>query len=54
MKKKCWLDFLNLEQGSSYRVIAGRTAGLESAIRIALAGQLMELNRVNELTAYIA
>ena len=33
--------------------IAGRTAGLESAIRIALAGQLRVLNSMNELTAYI-
>lgn len=36
-----------------WSVTAGRTAGLESAIRIALAGQLGELNLVNELTAYI-
>jgi len=34
--------------------IAGRTAGFDSAIRIALAGQLRELTCVNELTAYIA
>ena len=34
--------------------ICGRTAGLESAIRIALAGQLIVFNSVNELTAYIA
>lgn len=37
-----------------WSVTAGRTAGLESAIRIALAGKPRVLNRENELTAYIA